>query len=559
MYKLFLTLRYLRKRRIVYFAIAAVTLCVAMVLIVLSVMGGWLDMVMQQARGLLGDIVVDNKAYAGFPLYQEFIDEISTWPEIVAATPVIYSYGLFYFKQTEQSGMVRVVGIRPPDVYEVNAFKDSLFYERYYPGTTHLGEQQQPLWGFDMDGPPLTLTDPTGETFQAYGHALPSPYQEALEQARRAYAAARPAGADLVLRDPDSLDTPLNEERARYGLPPIPGWYRQNLAEPRAALQGDALPGLIFGRDIVARRLSDGRYDRYYPRGMVTTLTLMATSIHAQVDPIPIKQAFRYVDDSRTGVFDIDSQHVYCDFRLLQDLLRMGPAERVDVEGRTIGTAPARCSQIQIKVAPGAATPARLSALTTRLAELYHSYLDDERFELDFTERQLVGRVSAMTWQESQAHIFAPVQKEKALVTILFGIISLVAVALILCILYMIVLQKTRDIGIVKAIGGSTGGVALIFVLYGAAVGVTGAALGTMLGVVFVTNINEIQDFLIALNPAWRVWDLEVYSFDRIPSAVDVPDAVFVALAAVAAATLGSLVAALRAGFMHPVEALRHE
>jgi ABC-type lipoprotein release transport system permease subunit len=101
--------------------------------------------------------------------------------------------------------------------------------------------------------------------------------------------------------------------------------------------------------------------------------------------------------------------------------------------------------------------------------------------------------------------------------------------------------------------------VALIFVLYGAAVGVTGAGAGTMLGVVFVTNINEIQDFLIALNPAWRVWDLEVYSFDRIPSAVDVPDAVFVALAAVAAATLGSLVAALRAGFMHPVEALRHE
>ena len=50
MYKLFLTLRYLRKRRIAYFAIAAVTLCVAMVLIVMSVMGGFLDMLKRQLQ-----------------------------------------------------------------------------------------------------------------------------------------------------------------------------------------------------------------------------------------------------------------------------------------------------------------------------------------------------------------------------------------------------------------------------------------------------------------------------------------------------------------------------
>ena len=70
MYKLFLTLRYLRKRRIAYFAIAAVTLCVAMVLIVMSVMGGWLDMVKQRARGLLGDVIVDNKAFQGYLLHK---------------------------------------------------------------------------------------------------------------------------------------------------------------------------------------------------------------------------------------------------------------------------------------------------------------------------------------------------------------------------------------------------------------------------------------------------------------------------------------------------------
>ena len=73
MYKLFLTLRYLRKGRIAYLAIAAVMLCVAMVLIVTSVMGGFLDTIMTRSRGMLGDIVVDNTRGADMPLYQEFI------------------------------------------------------------------------------------------------------------------------------------------------------------------------------------------------------------------------------------------------------------------------------------------------------------------------------------------------------------------------------------------------------------------------------------------------------------------------------------------------------
>ena len=75
MYKLFLTLRYLRKRRIAYFAIAAVILCTAMVLIVMSVMGGFLDQVKIKARGMLGDLIVDNRWYSGFPFYDEFITD----------------------------------------------------------------------------------------------------------------------------------------------------------------------------------------------------------------------------------------------------------------------------------------------------------------------------------------------------------------------------------------------------------------------------------------------------------------------------------------------------
>jgi lipoprotein-releasing system permease protein len=548
LYKLFLTLRYLRSRRIAYFAMAAVTLCVAMVLIVLSVMGGWLDQVQKRARGLLGDIIVDNRDYSGFPLYQEFIDEISGWPEIVKATPVLHTYGLIRFPGTGQYGTARVVGVRLQDIYAVNAFKSGLFYEKFYPGTTSLAEQQQPLLGFDPAGPTLRLED--GREVEAI--RLPAPYQEALEAARRASEAAGAA-----LDDSESVESELNKLLRANGYPIIPGVFALNDGDFTPKLDGNPLPGLIIGRDILATRKSDGRYERYepYARGMVVTLTLWAASVKGTVDPIPIKQPFRYADDSRTGIYDIDSQHVYCDFELLQKLLHMDEADRVDADGAVVGRVPGRCSQLQVKIAPGA-DPAELCR---RMEEAMKRLTTSDRFQLDLSERRLLTRVDAMTWEESQAHIIGPVKKEKVLVTILFGIISLVAVALVLCILYMIVLQKTRDIGIVKSVGGSSAGVGLIFVAYGAAVGVVGAALGSLIGALIVTNINEIQDFLISLNPAWRVWDLKVYSFDHIPHEVAPSDLIWVVLVAVFASTLGSLGAAWRAGAMQPVEAIRYE
>ncbi len=544
MYKLFLTFRYLRKRRIAYFAIAAVILCTAMVLIVTSVMGGFLDQLKRKARGLLGDVIIDNRWHNGFPLYDEFIADISSWPEIAKATPVLYTYGLLRFPETGQTNTVRVVGLRLQDVYEVNAFKRSLYYETYYPGTTTLEPQQQPLLGFDLGRDPVALRAGDGEFVPAPQPVLPPEYMQAL---RRSWA----AGA----RDDQSPLTAAQQITRAAGQPEIVGIYDlvEGFGPPRMA--GEPYPGLIIGRDIVAQRQADGSYERWlYPRGCAVTLTIIPSTEDFDA---PLKLALRYVDDSRTGIYEIDSQHAYCDFAQLQRHLRMDAGVRVDAEGREIGTFPARCHQIQIKLTPG--TDAQAAA--RRLEQHYQSFIDDPRFRsrLTASEAHDLARVQAFTWEQSQAHIIAPVEKERQLVTILFGIISLVAAVLVLCILYMIVLQKTRDIGIVKAIGGSPLGVAAIFIAYGAAIGIVGSAIGTVLGYYFVTYINEIQDFLTRLNPAWQVWDRAVYSFDEIPNTVRPADMLTVLVAAVVAATFGSLVAALRAGFMQPVEALRHE
>ncbi|MBL8879319.1 MAG: ABC transporter permease [Phycisphaerales bacterium] len=541
-YKLFLTLRYLRKRRIAYFAIAAVTLCTAMVLIVMSVMGGFLDELKRKARGILSDLIVDNRSASGFPLYQEFIDEVSKWPEVAVASPVIYSYALLRFPDTEQTATVRAVGLRLKDAYVVNAFKDGLFYEKFYPDTTTLEPQKMPVIGYDPDAPRVKLHIDKGDfDVELPPRRLPPELQAALDRAMK----------DGVADD-ESVISEEEQLLRKAGMSPIIGVYDEASEGADPGWVGDELPGIIIGRDIVAERASDGRYRRFsfYPRGMRVILTLIPVSTSGSVDT-PVKAAFRYADDSRSGIYDIDSQHVYCDFSLLQKLLEMSAAVRADGSG----TIQARTSQVLVKTRPGVDA----AVLAPRLEEAYRKVARNPAHQLDGVDSRLASLVRVYTWEQSQAHIIAPVEKERQLVTILFGIISLVAVVLVLCILYMIVLQKTRDIGIVKSIGGSSAGVAAIFVFYGAAVGIIGAALGTSLGYAFVVNINEIQAFLVRLNPAWQVWDRSVYSFDSIPSTVKTADMIGVVFVAICAATFGSLAAAWRAGSMQPVEALRYE
>src|SRR5262249_34331694 len=148
----------------VFIAIGAVTLCVAMVLVVLSVMGGWLDMVKNRARGLLGDVIITNNSYSGLPLYDDFIRELASRSEpwmnqVERAAPVIYTAGLPRFPDSAQTDMVQVVGIRLEDTYAINAFKASLFYEKYYPGTTTFAEAKKPVFGRDFDTPPKRTKD----------------------------------------------------------------------------------------------------------------------------------------------------------------------------------------------------------------------------------------------------------------------------------------------------------------------------------------------------------------------------------------------------------------
>ena len=163
------------------------------------------------------------------------------------------------------------------------------------------------------------------------------------------------------------------------------------------------------------------------------------------------------------------------------------------------------------------------------------------------------------TWEDMQRSFITAVEKEKVLVTFLFTLISMVAIVLVGCIFYMIVEKKTKDIGILKSLGASGRGIAGIFIIYAAAVGVVGSVLGTTLGTTVVWYINDIQDLLAALNPQLRVWSPDVYSFDKIPNVVKQSDAIWVASIAVFSSIIGALIPSWIAARVWPVAVLRYE
>ncbi len=529
MYKWFLAWRYLNTKLIAFIGIASVMLCVAMVLVVISVMGGFLDTVKARSKGLHSEIVLESNTLQGFPLYEEFGRHVAEkLPEVVrVSTPVIFSYGIFRVPITTYTKPARVLGIRLDEYVQVNDFEKGMHYNRFYPGTTRLGPQQIPVGGFNEKNEVV----------------LPPEYVEA----NKKWHATETDAKDI--KDFDA--TPY--VRAYWpDLMAINAGPRVFAVAPEApGYKGPEWNGVIVGCDLLNIRRPDGNFDRAMARGADVALTLMPLSPSGNpLGEPPVKLPLRYADDVRTGIYEIDSMSVYIDFDLLQKQLAMD-AQTLD-EGEV---SKPRASQLLMGLQPGV----ELDAARDQIEAVWEEFHASAVGTLVPQDERLMSGVQVLTWEDLQRDFIRAVEKEKVLVTLLFSLISLVAVVLVVCIFYMIVEKKTKDIGIIKALGASGGGVGGIFILYALCVGVIGSMLGLAIGSVIVWNINGIQDALAWINPQLRVWSPDIYSFDRIPETVKALDATVIAIAAVAGTMLGSLIPAYIAARVWPVKALRYE
>jgi lipoprotein-releasing system permease protein len=194
---------------------------------------------------------------------------------------------------------------------------------------------------------------------------------------------------------------------------------------------------------------------------------------------------------------------------------------------------------IQIKLKPGADLNAARDRLIARFPADEYAY-------------------RIQTWKDLQGPLLAAVQMETTILNILLFLIIAVAGFGILATFFMIVVEKTRDVGVLKALGAPSGGVMSIFLNYGFALGTVGSGAGIVIGLLFVIYINEIAAGLEWVTGR-EVFDPTVYYFQEIPAIIDPLTVVLVALGAVLIAVLASVLPALRAARLHPVEALRYE
>ncbi len=243
----------------------------------------------------------------------------------------------------------------------------------------------------------------------------------------------------------------------------------------------------------------------------------------------PARDEFTTVGFFKSGMSEYDSSFVYVPLERLQYLCGM-----IDGEGH------GRVNQIQIKVKPGTDLDALAADLNGALFDKWPM------------------RFRVQTWEQKQGPLLAAVAVEQSILNILLFFIIAVAGFGILAIFSMIVVEKTRDIGILKALGASTAGIRGIFLGYGLSLGLVGSGVGMLGGLLFVQYINEIEDWL-STALGHKVFDDAIYYFDKIPTLVDPVTVAWIVGGALTIAVGASIWPAQRAAKLHPVKALRFE
>ena len=234
----------------------------------------------------------------------------------------------------------------------------------------------------------------------------------------------------------------------------------------------------------------------------------------------------------KSGMSEYDSSHVYMPLAQLQRMRLLAGDPTKGKNGAV--------NQIQVKARPGA----DLDDLSGRI-ELALEELSESRFMVN-------------TWERKQGPLLAAVAVEQGILNLLLFFIIAVAGFGILAIFSMIVVEKTRDIGVLKALGASTSGVRGIFLGYGLSLGIVGSGVGMIGGLLFVRYINPIEAGLSKLTGR-KVFDDSIYYFSEIPTRVVPGTVAWIVGGALLIAIVASVVPAQRAARLRPVQALRFE
>ena len=624
MYQLLLTNRYLTSRVIPLLAVAAVALCVALVIVVVSVMTGFLDMVKSSGRTLMGDVIVGYPV-SGIPYYEDLIQIIESQDEASAATAVVDTWGILRMPypdgDAKETEAVQVWGVEPGRFSAVTDYADNLLWN-----TTPEQTRQWLIADAVVDAAPqladmldadqkvnilrefIGADDVTEAEIQREAESLTRE-----QWIRRLTTLGRfPAILEHVL-SPKQLDFVYEREpRLANG---------DQVMQDGVEFMRDGRPAIVAGIHVSQgnSRNSEGEYDIardgywWLPRfeGVLTTIPIDSGGGLSEPESVILP----FANEFSSGIFLIDESRILVPLSTAQELTHLDEAERVDINDPTqvVGIDPARATMILVRSAEGVSPDQLRPAVERAYATFLQKMRETIPSDIQIPAPGVNPGLYIQTWEQHQAGFIGPVEKERELMRVLFSIVYAVCAALVLAIFWSIVHEKTRDIGILRSIGASRGGIVGIFLLYGLVVGVLGAILGLGLGWLIVKNLNLIHDgmsepplllgiVLIALGGALLVWGLlrlrgetllpvflggissipllalgsfvvwaalnevgfimwdpRVYYFTEIPDAVDMNSAVVTMILAIVCSLVGALIPAIKAADTDPVNALRYE
>ena len=265
-----------------------------------------------------------------------------------------------------------------------------------------------------------------------------------------------------------------------------------------------ALPGVIVGRELALRLglVPGSRVNLLSPAGQKT-----AAGFQPRIRPFRVAGVFQ------TGMYEYDSSLGFISLNAGRDLLALP-------EGRISGV------EVTVK----------------------NVYEADKI--ADAIERELGSGIIARHWMEMNANLFAALKLERIGMFIVLAMVVLVGSFSIVTTLVMLVMEKTRDIAILKSMGATRSMIRRVFILQGVIIGAVGTLLGYALGIGIALLLQRYQ--FIKLPPG-------VYTLDHLPVLLNWTDIGLVGASAMLLCFLATLYPAGQAAGLVPAEALRYE
>lgn len=284
------------------------------------------------------------------------------------------------------------------------------------------------------------------------------------------------------------------------------------LLEPGAGFEwrgpGEELPGIILGNEVLGRYLVQAGF----PASLTTpTATDEDSSLK-----------FRVTGHFKTGLYEYDRTTVYVPLEAAQKLTRLEN---------------------------------RITSLHLRA---------DEGVDLDRLKSAVMGtlppheRFVVRTWMESEKVLIDAMRLERVIWVVILSALLAVAGFCILAVMSLTVLQKRRDIGILRSIGASVPGVLSTFILYGLVVGFLGSTLGFAGGLAVLNHLDPIEGFTLKYL-RWTPWPRDVFYFERIPRDISWDAILSFWAGGIVVSFAASIIPAIRAARTDPITTLRTE